>query len=103
LRREGPALRGGISGYGTVGRWPAFSWASRAALSVASCAGSSLGTKVPDAAGVAGVGDGDAAAAVIIVAPYMTAPTTPPVSIDPAIALPTKILCTRSEEAESFQ
>jgi hypothetical protein len=53
---------------------------------------------VPDAAGaagVAGVGDGDAAAAVIIVAPYMTAPTTPPVSIDPAIALPTKILCTR--------
>src|SRR5438876_1409738 len=34
--------------YGTVGTCPAFSCASRAALSLASCVGSSLGTKVPD-------------------------------------------------------
>src|ERR1700736_4578928 len=34
-------------GYGTVGTWPAFSWASRAALSVASWAAASFDTNVP--------------------------------------------------------
>src|ERR1700688_441478 len=75
--------------YGTVGTWPAFSCASRAALSVASCAAVSFDTKVPDAAvGVVGLGLAAvvAAEAAIVVAPYITAPTTPPTSIDPAIA-----------------
>src|SRR2546429_8410304 len=71
-------------GYGTVGTCPAFSCASRAALSLASCVVSSLGTKVPDE--VPGDGLGEAAAAEMVVAAYRTAPPTPPISIDPAIA-----------------
>jgi hypothetical protein len=54
-----------------------------------------LGTKAPDAA-APGVGVGAAAAAAVsVVAAYITAPTTPPVSIDPAIAAPTNVLCRR--------
>ena len=46
--REGAveSLLVGAWGYGTVGTWPASSCASRAALSPASCVGSSLGLKV---------------------------------------------------------
>jgi len=33
-----------------------------------------------------GLGEGDAAAAVSVVAPYKMAPVTPPTSIDPAMA-----------------
>src|SRR5438552_16524245 len=73
-------------GYGTVGTCPAFSCASRAALSPASCVGSSLGTNVPDEAADEGLGEGVAVAAVITVAPYSMAPATPPTSIDHAIA-----------------
>src|SRR5438309_7889280 len=62
-----PAAPGGP--YGTVGICPAFSCASRAALSPASCVGSSLGTNVPDEAADEGLGEGVAAAAVITVAP----------------------------------
>src|SRR6266550_4968316 len=75
-----------LSLYGTVGTWPAFSCASRAALSVASCAGSSLGTNLPDDVLDEGLGDGDAAEAVSTVALYITAPATQPTSIEPAIA-----------------
>ncbi len=57
--------------YGTGGTCPAFSCASRAALSVASCAAVSFGTNVPRA--VPGVGVGLAAVvaaeAVSVVAP----------------------------------
>src|SRR5437868_15079833 len=70
-------------GYGTVGTCPAFSCASRAALSPASCVGSSLRTNVPDGAADEGLGEGVAAAAVITVAPQIMAPATPPTSIDP--------------------
>src|SRR5438874_515330 len=75
-----------LSLYGTVGTWPAFSCASRAALSVASCAGSSLGTNLPAEVPAEGLGDGVAAEAVSTVALYSTAPATPPTSIDPAMA-----------------
>jgi hypothetical protein len=55
-----------------VGTWPAFSCASRAALSPASCVGSSFGTNLPpdvlDELPDDGVGDGDAAEAAIVVA-----------------------------------
>lgn len=73
--------------YGTVGTCPAFSCASRAALSPASWVGSSFGTNLP---GVvveldAGLGVGVVAAdAESMVAPYKTAPATPPTSIEPA-------------------
>src|ERR1700704_1606560 len=64
--------------YGMVGAWPAFSCASRAGLSVASCAAVSFETNGPDAA-VPGVGLAVVAAdAAIVVAPYITAPATPP-------------------------
>jgi len=43
-----------------------------------------LGTNLPE--DELGVGDGDAADAVSVVAAYKTAPATPPKSIDPAIA-----------------
>jgi len=71
--------------YGTVGTWPAFSCASRAALSPASWVGSSLGTKLPveELEPDDGVGDGDAADAAMVVA-YSAAPPTPPMSIEPA-------------------
>src|SRR3979490_3173709 len=72
--------------YGMVGAWPAFSCASRAGLSVASCAAVSFETNGPDAA-VPGVGLAVVAAdAAMVVAPYITAPATPPKSIDPAMA-----------------
>jgi hypothetical protein len=55
-----------------VGTWPAFSCASRAALSPASCVGSSFDTNLPpdvlDELPDDGVGDGDAAEAAIVVA-----------------------------------
>src|SRR6266550_8514908 len=81
-------------GYGTVGTWPAFSCASRAALSPASCVASSLGTNLPEEVLEEGLGDGDAAWAASVVAPYKTAPATPPTSIDPAIAAATTVLRT---------
>ena len=73
--------------YGTVGTCPAFSCASRAALSPASWVGSSLGTNLPGVVAVLddGLGVGDVAAdAESTVAPYKTAPATPPTSIEPA-------------------
>src|SRR2546427_2914578 len=74
---------------------PAFSWASRAALSVASCAGSSLGTNGVLAFGVGvGVAAVVAAAAPIVVIPYRIAPVTPPTSIDPAMAAAVTVLRT---------
>jgi hypothetical protein len=45
-----------------------------------------LGTNLPGAVLDEGLGEGDAAAAVSVVAPYKIAPATPPMSIDPAIA-----------------
>src|SRR2546421_610333 len=72
--------------YGTVGTCPAFSCASRAALSPASWAGSSFGTNLPvdvlPLEPLEGLGDGDAAAAASVVA-YRAAPPTPPISIEP--------------------
>jgi len=86
LKGEGPYLdRVRVTAYGTVGTCPAFSCASRAALSPASWVGSSLGTNL---AGVVedeldeGLGVGVVAAeAESMVAPYKTAPATPPTSI----------------------
>jgi predicted small secreted protein len=69
---------------------PAFSCASRAALSVASWAAVSLDTKGAFAAGV-GVGV-VAAAAGIVVTPYITAPMTPPTSMDPVMAAAATVL-----------
>src|SRR2546421_3860961 len=43
----GDRIGGQCGDYGTVGNWPAFSCASRWALSPASCVASSLGWKVP--------------------------------------------------------
>src|SRR5713101_1524191 len=73
---------------GTVGTCPAFSWASRAALSPASCVASSLGTNLPvDEPGVGvGLAAVVAAAALRGETPYRAAPATPPTSIDPAMA-----------------
>src|SRR5206468_8852697 len=78
--------------YGTVGTWPAFSWASRAALSPASWVGSSFGTNLPELA----LGDVAAAAVLEVAAlaasgPASAAPITPPVNSDPATAAPTNI------------
>src|SRR2546421_9818093 len=78
--------------YGTVGPCPAFSCASRAALSPASWVASSLGTNVPELED--GFGEGLAAEAVSMVAPYSTAPPTPPTSIDPAMAAAATVLRT---------
>src|SRR5207249_11974892 len=79
--------------YGTVGTWPASSWASRPALSPASCAGSSFGTNLPELA----LSDVAAAAVLEVAAlaasgPASAAPMTPPPKSEPAIAAPTNIL-----------
>src|SRR5712692_1804367 len=89
-----PAVTGRGRTYGTVGTWPAFSCASRAALSPASCVASSLGTNLPVEVLDEGLGDGDAAWAASVVAPYKTAPATPPTSIDPAMAAAATVLRT---------
>src|SRR2546423_14446786 len=78
--------------YGTVGNWPAFSWASRAALSPASWVASSFGTNLPELA----LGDVAAAAVLEVAAlaasgPASAAPMTPPPKSEPAIAAPTNI------------
>jgi hypothetical protein len=84
---------------------PAFSCASRAALSVASWAAVSFDTNGVLALGVVGVGVAAvvAAAAPIVVTPYMTAPTTPPTSIDPAIAAAATVLRTPFMTFVSFE
>src|ERR1700730_4914773 len=70
--------------YGTVGICPAFSCASRAALSPASCAASSLGLKVPAAGAVPAAGV-EVAAGVVVVVVLVWA-------LDPTIADPTSAL-----------
>jgi hypothetical protein len=73
LPRRQPFDVSATEGYGTVGNWPAFSWASRAALSPASWAAFSLEWNVPE--GVDGVVEveGDVvAAAVLVVAALVT-------------------------------
>src|SRR6266481_8237099 len=90
-----PAAPGGL--YGTVGICPAFSCASRAALSPASCVGSSFDLNVPAAGAVPGDGVEVAAGVVVVVVlvcalaapPNSEAPMTPPAIIDPRIADPT--------------
>jgi hypothetical protein len=80
--------------YGTVGNWPAFSWASRAALSPASWLAVSLGTNFPAVVlgDVAVAAVLDEVAALAPSGPAMVAPMTPPVNSDPAIATPMMIL-----------
>jgi hypothetical protein len=73
-----------------VGRWPAFSCASRAALSPASCVAFSFDVNVPelvlgDAAVVAVL---DGVAALTPSGPAIMAPITPPVSSEPATPAP---------------
>jgi hypothetical protein len=92
-----PALAAAGRLYGTVGICPAFSCASRAALSPASCVGSSFGLKVPAAGAVPGAGVEVAAGVVVVVVlvcalaalPNSEAPMAPPAIIDPRIADPT--------------
>jgi hypothetical protein len=76
--------------YGTVGTWPAFSWASLAALSPASWVGSSFGLKAPAAGAAVVAAEGDVAAVVVAaagatetvvaaaLAPVTKAPIIPP-------------------------
>jgi len=69
---------------------------------VASWAAVSFDTNVPDVAVGAGLAAVVAAEAAIVVAPYITAPTTPPMSIDPAIAAAAIDLRTPFTDFSSF-
>src|SRR5205823_8536374 len=94
------------AGQGTVGTWPASSCASRAALSLASCAGSSLGTNLPcvvDGAVGLGLAAVVVAALATIALPLVTAaPITPPTSIEAAIAPPASAVLSRIMVFTSF-
>jgi hypothetical protein len=85
------------SAQGTVGIWPAFSWASRAALSPASCAAFSFEWNVPGVGAEAlGLLPDDAGAVVVGVVAALAelpansaAPIAPPVRVEPTIATAT--------------
>src|SRR5439155_19845954 len=101
-----PKLSSETAGQGSVGTWPGSSCASRAALSLASCARSSLGTNLPcvvDGAVGLGLAAVVVAALATIALPLVTAaPITPPTSIEAAIAPPASAVLSRIMVFTSF-